>query len=83
MKKKFVSTWVDNMGTGFLMSEGTYDPASKTFTYTSEFEMAPGVKTQAREVVKIVDADHHTLEWYETRGGQEAKTMEISYSRKK
>ncbi len=83
VKKKFFSTWVDNMGTGLLTSEGTYDPASKSFTYTSETEMIPGQKTKVREVVKIVDADHHNLEWYEDRGGQEVKTMEIAYTRKK
>ena len=37
-KKKFVGTWIDNMGTGIMMSEGDYDPSSKTFTYRSEME---------------------------------------------
>jgi hypothetical protein len=84
VKKKFVSSWIDNMGTGIEFSEGTYDPAAKTFTYTSEMEAVPGMKTKVREVLKIADNDHHTFEWYEDRGkGQEAKTMEISYTRKK
>ena len=83
VKKKFVGTWMDNMGTGVMMSEGDYDPATKTFTYASEYEAIPGMKTKIREVVKIVDKDHHTFEWYEDRGGKEAKTMEINYTRKK
>jgi Protein of unknown function (DUF1579) len=83
VKKKFVSSWVDNMGTGIMTSEGTYDPATKTFTYTSEVEPVPGMKTPVREVIKITDKNHHTFEWYENRGGQEAKTMEIDYTRKK
>lgn len=83
VKKKFVGTWVDNMGTGIMMSEGTYDPATKTFIYTGEYEGIPGMKQKIREVLKIVDKDHHIFEWYEDRGGQEAKTMEISYTRKK
>jgi hypothetical protein len=83
VKKKFIGTWVDNMGTGIMMSEGAYDPATKTFTYTGEYEGIPGMKTKIREVMKIVDKDHHNFEWYEDRGGQEAKTMEISYTRKK
>jgi len=83
VKKKFIGTWADNMGTGIMMSEGDYDPATKTFTYTGEYEAIPGMKQKIREVVKIVDKDHHTLEWYEDRGGQEAKTMEIAYTRKK
>ena len=52
-KKKFVSSWIDNMGTGIQFSEGTYDPATKTFTYTSEIEMMPGMKTPVREVIKV------------------------------
>ncbi len=81
--KKFVSTWCDNMGTGIFMSEGSYDAASKTFTYTGESEMTPGTKTKIREVIKVVDNDHYNLEYYEDRGGQEAKTMEITNTRKK
>ena len=83
VKQKFVSSWGDNMGTGIILLEGDYDPATKTFTYTTEEEMVPGMKTKVRAVIKIVDKDHHTFEWYEDRGGQETKTMEISYTRKK
>src|SRR5947207_6068793 len=81
VKKKFVASWIDNMGTGVQFSEGTYDPATKTFTYTSEMEMIPGMKTPVREVVKATDKDHMILEWYEKRDGQEKKTMEINYTR--
>jgi hypothetical protein len=80
-KQKFVSTWSDNMGTGIIMMEGSYDPATKTFTYNGEIQQAPGRKQQAREVIKLTDKDHMLLEWYENRGGTEAKTMEISYTR--
>jgi hypothetical protein len=81
VKKKFVSSWIDNMGTGIQFSEGTYDPASKTFTYTSEMEPMPGMKSQVREAIKIADNNHMLLEWYENHGGQEKKTMEINYTR--
>ena len=83
VKKKFVESWVDNMGTGIESAEGTYDPGTKTFTYTAEIEPMPGMKQQAREVVKLGDKDHMTLEWFENQGGQEKKTMEINYTRKK
>jgi Protein of unknown function (DUF1579) len=80
-KQKFVSSWIDNMGTGIQFSEGTYDSASKTLTFTSEIEMMPGMKMPVREVLKLTDKDHMLLEWYETHGGQEKKTMEIAYTR--
>jgi hypothetical protein len=83
IKKKFVASWIDSMGTGIEFSEGTYDPSSKSFTYTAEMEPVPGMKTRAREVVKLVDNNHMTLEWYESQGGAERKTMEINYARKK
>src|SRR5205823_13766477 len=63
VKKKFVASWIDNMGTGIEFSEGTYDPATKSFTYTSEVEAIPGMKTQIREVVKVTDNSHMMLEW--------------------
>jgi hypothetical protein len=81
VKQKFVSSWIDNMGTGIQFSDGTYDPATKTFTYTSEMEPVPGMKTPVREVLKMTDNNHMLMEWYETHGGQEKKTMEIAYSR--
>jgi hypothetical protein len=83
VKKKFVASWIDNMGTGIEFSEGTYDAATKTFTYTSEMEAIPGMKTQIREVIKVADNNHMMLEWYENQGGQEKKTMEINYTKKK
>ena len=83
VKKKFVASWIDNMGTGIEFSEGTYDPATKSFTYTSEIEAIPGMKTKVREVVKVADDRHMSLEWYEKqKGGQEKKTMEIAYTKK-
>jgi hypothetical protein len=81
VKKKFVGTWMDSMGTGIMMAEGDYDSATKTFTYTGEIEMMPGMKQKIREVVKLTDKDHMDFEWYEDRGGKEMKTMEIAYTR--
>ena len=82
-KKKFVSGWVDNMGTGIMITEGTYDAATKTFTYTGEFEMMPGMKSKVRQVIKLTDATHMTMEFYEDRGQGESKSMEINYTKKK
>jgi hypothetical protein len=81
VKKKFVASWIDSMGTGIQFSEGTYDPATKSFTFNMEMEPVPGMKSQVREVLKVPDNNHMMLEWYETQGGQERKTMEINYTR--
>jgi len=82
VKKKFLASWIDNMGTGIMNLEGTYDAATKSLTYHAEYEPMPGMKTRIREVIKITDNDHHTMEWFEDRGGTEVRTMEITYARK-
>jgi len=81
VKKKFVSTWIDNMGTSIMMMEGDMDNPSRTLTYTAEYEPMPGMKTKARQVVKFVSRKEHTMEWYEDRGGKEVKVMAITYKR--
>ena len=83
VKKKFVAGWVDNMGTGIMMTEGTYDAATKAFTHTGEYEGIPGMKWKVREVVKMPDNNHMNMEYYEDRGQGETKQMEIAYTRKK
>ena len=83
VKKKFVSGWVDNMGTGIMTMDGTYDAATKAFTYTGEYEMMPGTKEKVRQIIKMPDATHMTMEYYEDRGQGETKTMEINYTKKK
>lgn len=80
-KKKFISSWIDNMSTMMMNAEGDYDAATKTFTYMADCEMPPGTKVKMREVIKIVDKDHHTFEMYEDRGQGETKSMEIAYTR--
>src|SRR5947209_8122192 len=83
VKKKFVAGWVDNMGTGIMTMDGTYDAATKSFTYTGEYEMMPGMKEKVRQVIKMPDNNHMAMEYYEDRGQGEAKTMQIDYTRKK
>jgi Protein of unknown function (DUF1579) len=83
VKQKFTNAWIDNMGTGIMMTEGTYDVATKTFTFTGSFEEMPGMTTKVREVIKMTDKDHMTMEFYNDRGTGETKGMEISYTRKK
>ena len=81
VKKKFISIWIDNASTGPTIFEGSYDPASRTFTYAGETEPKPGQKTKVREVIKVINNSHYNLDWYEEHGGHEIKTIEITYTR--
>jgi hypothetical protein len=84
-KKVFVSTWVDNMGTGIMTLEGPWDEASKSITLKGK-TMDPMTmrETSLKEVVKIVDDNNQLMEMYGPGpDGKEVKTMEIKFTRKK
>ena len=83
VKKKFFNVWIDNMGTGIMVSEGTYDEATKTLTYTGQMTEPMGTEMNVREVVNHTDNDHSTFEMYVDMGGKEVKNMEIKYTRVK
>ena len=80
---KFFNTWMDDMSTGFWFAYGTYDKATQTYTFHGQMDdpMKAGGKVAVREVMHIVDPKHYVFEWYETRGGKEAKTLQVDYSK--
>jgi len=85
MKKKFVLSWIDNLGSGIVRMEGNYDEASKTLTMTGK-QSDPGMKkeTDMRQVMKFHDADSYTMTMYGTgHDGKEAKFMEGTFKRTK
>ena len=84
-KGKFVGSWADTAGTGIMNSVGTYDAASKSFTFIAEMTdpTAPDKTVKMKEVIKLVDDNTHVFEMWEDQDGKPAKVMEITYSRKK
>lgn len=83
VKKQFVNSWVDNMGTGIMTMSGTWDAASKSIVYTgSAVDPVSGKDMPFREVWTYVDNDHQIMEMYSQMGGKEVKSMEIRYTRK-
>ncbi|HYV54140.1 MAG TPA: DUF1579 domain-containing protein [Chitinophagaceae bacterium] len=83
-KKTFISTWIDNMGTGIMTMEGTYDPNTKTVTSKGhEVDPMTGKDMDVREVFTMVDDNTQIMSMYMTpAGGKEFKTMEIKFTRK-
>ena len=82
-RKIFISTWVDNMGTGIMYMEGTYDAATTTMNFKGKAtDVASGKDIAVREVFKIVDDKTHTMEMFETKDGKEMKTMSILLKKK-
>jgi hypothetical protein len=82
-KKIFVSSWVDNMGTGMIYMEGTWDAATNSVTLVGK-TTDPLTKKDipTREIWKFVDDNHQELEMYFMENGKEFKGMEIKYVRK-
>ena len=82
---RYVSTWIDNMGTGIETSEGTADKTGKVITWTSTMnDPTTGKPAHSRMVTTIIDDNHHTFEMYSTPPGakKEMKVMTIDYVRK-
>lgn len=85
LKKKYVSGWIDNMGTGIMTSEGTYDAAKQTFSYkTSGPDLMASKYVPMRAVETIVDANTFKVEAFAPDvKGKEYRSMEIVYTRTK
>ncbi|HEY2649746.1 MAG TPA: DUF1579 domain-containing protein [Puia sp.] len=82
-RKIFVSSWVDNMGTGLLYMEGSWNENTKSITMTGKStDPLTGKDIPTREIWKFVDDTHQVLEMYFTEKGQEFKGMEIAFTKK-
>jgi hypothetical protein len=84
-RKEFVSTWIDNMGTGIMVMKGTWDSTTKTINYKGTV-VDPGTKEdcEIRETFQIVDDNTQVLEMFgpDPKTGKETKTMQIKFTRK-
>ena len=80
--KKYVSTWIDSMGTGILFFEGIDSTSNKTIIQECHHhDPARGAITW-RSVTTIIDDSTWMFEMYSTYdNGKEAKGMEIIYER--
>ncbi len=84
MKKKYVSSWVDNMGTAISTSEGTADADGKVFTFTGKMDdVMTGQKDKMfKYITRVVSPDKHIFEMHDMSLGAKTKTGEITYTRK-
>ena len=81
--KKYVSTWMDSMGTGIFYMEGKAGKDDNRITLKGRYDDPLQGPMKLRAVTKLVDADHEIFEMYGTgKNGKETKMLEISYTRK-
>lgn len=82
---EYTFAWIDNMGTGIMRGSGSCSNGGTVFTLEGSV-MAPGVAQPLpfKQVVTLVDDDHHKMEWYmPSENGEMYKTMELIYTRVK
>jgi len=83
MTKKYTTAWMDSMGTGIFIMEGTASADGKTITLRGSHPEPGGGKMTHRAVWKIIDANNQTFDMYGSHGhGKEMKMLEIVYTRK-
>lgn len=81
-KQAYQTLWMDNMGTGMMLGEGTYDPGTKTLTDHGRFTDPLTGQRSYRGVTTLIDDDHHSYELYVAdKNGKEFRMMEIMYTR--
>ncbi len=83
VSKKYVTTWIDSMGTGIFVMDGTASPDGKTITLQGSHPDPFAGVMQHRAIWTFVDANTQTFELYGEHGhGREMKMLEITYIRK-
>lgn len=83
VKKQYWSTWMDNMSTSFLISTGSVDGNTWTYTGTMPDPMT-GKDLRSDSKIVVKDADHHVMEmWGPGPDGKMFKNMEFAFTRKK
>ena len=83
--KEFISTWIDNMGSGIMVLKGPWDEANKMITLKGKMT-DPGSKADMdiTETYKVIDDNTHEMEMFVGMpDGKEFKTMNIKFTRKK
>jgi hypothetical protein len=82
--KKYVSTWIDSMGTAILFFEGTGSADGRTITQEGRYDDPFKGPTKWRSVTRIVDDNTWVFEMFGTeKKGKEEKMMEVTYTRKR
>lgn len=81
--KEYISTWVDNMGTGMMVMKGKMNADGKTIEMNGEMvDPVNGKPMKCREVYTITDAKTRKMEMFCSGKGKEFKMMEIVMTKK-
>ncbi len=80
--KKYVSSWVDNMGTGLMYMEGRWRDDVKGIEIKGmAVDPMTGKEMKVRQIMMMKDANTQVIEMYMDMNGKEMKSMEITLTR--
>jgi hypothetical protein len=81
--KMFMNTWIDNMGTGIMYLQGTWDEANKQISYKGKMvDPMAGTWVDVREVVTYNTDGSTKMEMFgPDQSSKEFKTMEIVFTK--
>jgi hypothetical protein len=85
-RQEYFDLWFDDMSTGMLLMRGVADSAGTVVHYTGKMDdpMAGRKDIPSRTVMTKIGGDNCKMEMYVTdESGNEMKTMEIVYTRRK
>jgi hypothetical protein len=80
-KKKYINVWIDSMVTRPMVTEGTYDKATKTLTLKGKMPLPDGKETNVTMTSVRKDADNHVFTLNATQADGTPFEMQISYKR--
>ncbi len=83
LAKEYVMTWIDNMGTGIMVSHGQCDGKGTTWTMTGDsIDPMTGKKVTMKSVTRLVDDNTVTMEMSSPGpDGKDVKMIELTMKR--
>lgn len=80
--KEFIAVWIDNLGTGMSVSNGTYDDGTKILNSTGTMiDPVSGKELHYRQTVQMIDDNHQVVEMFVQEDGKEFKNMIIELTK--
>ena len=81
-RKIFLSTWIDNLGTGMMYMEGKWDETSKSIIHEGEsLDPMMGKMVKVKQIMIYIVDNNQLMEMFMIQDGNEIKTMEIKLTR--
>lgn len=83
--KKYTSTWMDNMSTGIMTSEGTADGSGRVFSFNTEYNCPMNGPDQHGKATLKIEGDDKVVYQMSEKGpdGKEFTGVEVTYTRTK